>query len=126
MARPNSFKLSDDDIVRLYKENRLGDWSKMIVSIARVAGATESDIVSILSRRSEELGSAPTPKMAGSTFTFIRPTARSVTLDDLLLRRVQTARNLARATISEMEEIVKLLGGVETGLREGVRSNASH
>lgn len=126
MNAPNSFKLSDDDIVRLYKENRADDWGKMIMNLARVAGASDKDIVSILNRRSDELGTAPVPKMTGSTFSFIRPAVRSFSMDDLMLRRVQAAKQHAKEAIDEMESLVKLLDGIELGLRESVRMGAAH
>lgn len=118
MVKPNSFRLPDDEIVRLYKENRLGDWAKMIPSIARVAGATEQQLVSILNRRSDDLGMCPTPHWTGHTFVLVMPKPSVKSINDILLRRIQMARTHANAAIDEMKNLVKILNGIEAGIKE--------
>lgn len=122
---PDSLKIPDDDIVRIYRENKQGDWAKQVNFLARLNGASEMDIVSILIRRSSDLGAAARPVRTGpSTFGFVLPTPSPRAFDQVVLKRIDTARQKVEAAISELNSTLRTLDTIEEGILENGRQNA--
>lgn len=122
MVQPNSLTLPDDEIVRLYRDNRVGDWAQMIKNLARINGATERQIVSILNRRTRDLGDAPTPTWTGSTYTLIAPPKRPVAIDDILLRRIVMVLKGLDSISAEISRLRDLAESLKSGLEESADS----
>lgn len=125
MVQPNSLTLPDDEIVRLYRENRVGDWAQMIKNLARINGATERQIVSILNRRTRDLGDAPTPTWTGSTYALIAPPKRPVAIDDILLKRINMVIKSLNSIISEAEKTKEMAESLKLGLEESAAGRRS-
>lgn len=122
---PDSLKIPDDDIVRIYRENKQGDWAKQVNFLARLNGASEMDIVSILIRRSSDLGAAARPVRTGpSTFGFVLPTPSPRAFDQVVLKRIEAARQKVEAAISELNSTLRTLDTIEEGILENGRQNA--
>lgn len=125
MVQPNSLTLPDDEIVRLYRENRVGDWAQMIKNLARINGATERQIVSILNRRTRDLGDAPTPTWTGSTYALIAPPKRPVGIDDILVKRINMVIKSLNHIISEAEKTKEMAESLKLGLEESAAGRRS-
>lgn len=123
MIKPNSLKMPDDDIVRVYKENRLKDWAKQINALARVNGVPEMAIVSILERRSDDLGAAAIPRRTGNTsYGLILPTPSPDAFDQVMLQRIAAIRT----KVNSMEESAKSILRSLDALEEGILENNAH
>ena len=125
MTTPNSLRLPDDEIVRIYREARPGTHAQSVKTLARVCGASERAIVSILERRSADLGMAPRPKWSGHTYGFITPTARSVAIDDVMRTRLMKMKHHIDNAQKEFEAMRKLLEAMEDGIQDNIYANGS-
>lgn len=121
---PNSLKIPDDDIVRIYRENKQGDWAKQVNFLARLNGASEMDIVSVLIRRSSDLGAAARPVRTGpSTFGFVLPTPSPRAFDQVVLKRIEVARQKVEAAISDLQSTLRTLDTIAEGIVENGKQN---
>ena len=124
MVKPNSLKIKDDDIVRIYKENKQNDWGKQIYFLAHLNGASEMDIVSILERRSDDLGTAARPKRTSpNDYILILPTPSPRAFDQIALQRIDATKAKAKHAIDELKAVVRSLEMVEVSIKENGLQN---
>lgn len=125
--KPNSLRVPDDDIVRIYKENKHQDWAKQIKFLARLNGASEMDIVSILERRSSDLGAAARPvRTSASDYGLIMPTPAPKAFEQVVLRRINTAKEKVSSAIKEMNSVLRMLEVLEDGVKENGAQNRAY
>ena len=125
MTAPNSLRLPDDEIVRIYREARPGTHAQSVKTLAHVCGASERAIVSILERRSADLGMAPRPKWSGHTYGFITPAARSISIDDVMRTRLMKLKHYMENIQKEFDAMERLLEAMEDGLQDNIYANGS-